>query len=141
MKKGCGNKMIDSIKGTFLSNFWEVPIVYMGLTYRNAESAYQASKCADSLEKLQFCNLSGAQAKAKGRQVKMVEDFCKLNVMKDILLHKFEQNPDLLTKLLATDNEEIQEGNTWRDTFWGVCNGKGQNQLGKLLMVIREEYK
>ena len=133
--------MIDSIKGTYLSNFWEVPIVYMGLTYRNAESAYQASKCADSLEKLEFCSLSGAQAKAKGRKVKMVEDFCKLNVMKDILLNKFEQNPDLLTKLLATDNEEIQEGNTWNDKFWGVCNGEGMNHLGVLLMTIREEYR
>ena len=133
--------MIDSIKGTYLSNFWEVPIVYMGLTYRNAESAYQASKCADSLERLEFCNLSGAQAKAKGRKVKMVEDFCKLNVMKDILLNKFEQNPDLLTKLLATDNEEIQEGNTWNDKFWGVCNGEGMNHLGILLMTIRTEYR
>ena len=31
------------------------------------------------------------------------------------------------------------EGNTWNDTFWGVCNGQGQNWLGKILMLVRSE--
>jgi hypothetical protein len=30
------------------------------------------------------------------------------------------------------------EGNTWGDTFWGVCNGVGENNLGKTLMNVRE---
>jgi len=30
------------------------------------------------------------------------------------------------------------EGNTWGDTYWGVCRGRGSNNLGKLLMKIRE---
>ncbi len=33
------------------------------------------------------------------------------------------------------------EGNTWRDTFWGIYEGKGENNLGKLLMKIREELR
>jgi len=36
-----------------------------------------------------------------------------------------------ITKLLSTGNCEIQEGNYWGDTFWGVCKGKGENNLGK----------
>lgn len=31
------------------------------------------------------------------------------------------------------------EGNTWGDKFWGVCDGEGENHLGKLLMEVRAE--
>ena len=31
------------------------------------------------------------------------------------------------------------EGNNWNDTFWGVCRGKGRNELGKVLMKVRSE--
>ena len=37
--------------------------------------------------------------------------------------------------------EYLEEGNTWHDTYWGVCNGKGKNKLGKILMQVREELK
>ena len=40
--------------------------------------------------------------------------------------------------LLATDDMEIIEGNVWGDTFWGVCDGKGENNLGKVLMEVRQ---
>jgi hypothetical protein len=43
--------------------------------------------------------------------------------------------------LLATGDKELIEGNTWGDTFWGVCNGIGQNHLGKILMAKRTELK
>ena len=36
---------------------------------------------------------------------------------------------------------ELIEGNTWNDTYWGVCNGVGKNTLGQLLMKIREEIR
>ena len=51
------------------------------------------------------------------------------------------KNPELRSLLLATGNEELVEGNWWRDTYWGVCEGVGQNKLGKLLMQVREEVK
>lgn len=37
----------------------------------------------------------------------------------------------------------IQEGNYWGDTFWGVDLKKreGENNLGKLVMEIREKLK
>lgn len=43
--------------------------------------------------------------------------------------------------LLKTGDEELVEGNTWGDTFWGVCKGKGRNELGKILMKVREEFR
>ena len=51
------------------------------------------------------------------------------------------QNPELGNKLLETGNQELVEGNTWGDIFWGVCNGKGQNWLGKILMMVRDEIR
>ncbi len=38
----------------------------------------------------------------------------------------------------TSDEGEIVERNTWNDTFWGVCKGKGENHLGILLMEIRD---
>lgn len=49
--------------------------------------------------------------------------------------------PGLQAKLLETGNEELVEGNYWGDTFWGVCRGRGENHLGKLLMKVRTYYK
>jgi predicted NAD-dependent protein-ADP-ribosyltransferase YbiA (DUF1768 family) len=51
------------------------------------------------------------------------------------------KNPELRAMLLTTGDEELIEGNWWRDTYWGVCEGIGQNKLGKLLMQVREEIK
>ena len=43
--------------------------------------------------------------------------------------------------LIGTEDVELVESNNWNDTFWGVCNGKGKNHLGKILMEVREELK
>ena len=56
--------------------------------------------------------------------------------MEFVLRQKFA-HPDLLAMLLATGDMELVEDNDWDDTYWGVCNGLGQNHLGKLLMKIR----
>lgn len=59
--------------------------------------------------------------------------------MYEIVLAKFTQNPELLDKLKATGDAILIEGNYWHDTFWGVCEGKGKNYLGKIIMKIRAE--
>lgn len=38
-------------------------------------------------------------------------------------------------------NALFPEGNTWDDTYWGVCKGVGTNYLGKLLMIVRNDLK
>jgi len=138
-----GSKMIDNLKGTYLSNFWSVPIVYEGLTYPNAECAFQASKCANKSERKMFTVINGAQAKALGKKIKIRPDWneVRLSVMWNILQAKFAQHPDLTAKLIATGDKKIIEGNTWNDKFWGVSDGEGMNHLGIMLMAIREEAK
>jgi ribA/ribD-fused uncharacterized protein len=135
--------MISNLRGTFLSNFYENGVWYEGIWYRNAESAFQASKCADISKRVDFQDLTGAQAKALGKRVKLRDDWdeVKVEVMYMVLSAKFGATIVLKKWLLETGTEEIVENNSWGDTFWGVCNGKGRNELGKLLMALREEYK
>jgi predicted NAD-dependent protein-ADP-ribosyltransferase YbiA (DUF1768 family) len=56
--------------------------------------------------------------------------------MHDLVMQKFSI-PELSKMLLSTGNKYIEETNTWGDTYWGVCNGVGENNLGKILMSIR----
>jgi hypothetical protein len=60
--------------------------------------------------------------------------------MYGLILGKF-QDPELKTKLLATGDAELIEGNWWGDVYWGVCNGEGRNELGKILMQVRDELR
>jgi predicted NAD-dependent protein-ADP-ribosyltransferase YbiA (DUF1768 family) len=41
----------------------------------------------------------------------------------------------------ATGDRKLVEGNYWHDTFWGVCNGVGENYLGEILMHVRQELR
>ena len=51
------------------------------------------------------------------------------------------QIPELREALDNTGSELLVEGNWWKDTFWGMCEGRGQNNLGKILMKVREENR
>ena len=135
--------MIDLFRGKYywLSNFYHSLLVYEGFQYPSVENAFQAAKVfGEDRKKFQFC--SAAEAKKLGRKVKLRSDWekVKFSIMKEILRAKFS-NPILRRKLLETGNEVLVEGNTWGDRVWGVCNGSGQNWLGKLLMKIREEIR
>lgn len=74
----------------------------------------------------------------------------KVKVMKSVLTHKFEQNRDLRDKLVNTGTRPLMECTT--DLFWGTgwvidspkwdepYEYPGQNNLGKILESIRENY-
>ena len=132
-------------KGTyaFLSNFAECYIGYEGLYFPSVEHAYQAAKTDDPRIRnkiLQFKN--PGQAKRFGQSLILPDDWekKKLRVMETLVRKKFNRFP-YKRLLLDTDNIPIVEDNTWGDTFWGVCNGVGDNHLGKIIMKIREEIK
>ena len=127
----------------FLSNFYPCKICIDGIIYSNAESAFQAQKCISFEDKLKFQNLTASEAKKLGRKIKLRNnwDLIKVPIMWVILLEKFTQNPDLKAKLLATEYLELIEENSWNDKFWGVCNGKGCNVLGQLLMRVRGDLQ
>ena len=47
----------------FLSNFYEVPVKYEGMTYPSSEAAFQAMKCEDKSERYRFTNVPAGKAK------------------------------------------------------------------------------
>jgi len=134
--------MIAEFRGTygFLSNMSYSPITIGGVHYFCAEAAFQAVKLADKSARKQFEMLTGPEAKRLGRKVPLRPDWetIKVDVMRWIVAEKFRQNPEMRIRLLMTGHHELVEGNTWNDTFWGVCNGVGQNWLGKILMEYRD---
>ena len=134
--------VIDSFKGKyfFLSNFYESPVIYDGITYLNNEAAFQAQKTLNKKQRLKFAMLNPSQAKEMGRSISLRPDWeeIKINVMYEICKAKFTQNENLKRSLLNTGNAELIEGNNWGDKIWGQVNGIGENNLGKILMRIRE---
>lgn len=139
--------IINRFRGvhSFLSNFYETPVTWEGLTYPHAEAAFQAAKVLTNEERLPFTFLEPAKAKQRGRRIKQREDWqqVKTQIMEEIVRAKFDQNPAIAALLLATGDAELIEGNTWHDDCWGVDlrTGKGENRLGKILMKIREELR
>jgi len=129
----------------FLSNFWEVPVTYKGLTYGSNEAAFQAQKCMTDEEKTTFTLLRPSDSKKKGRRVQLRPDWeaVKVGIMEEIVRAKFMQNEDLKWRLLSTGDAYLEEGNTWHDICWGVDakTGEGQNHLGRILMKVREELR
>ena len=134
--------VIDDFRGEyfFLSNFYPVEVTYEGYSYKNNEAAFQAQK--DLSRREEFINLNPMMSKIKGKKVKLRDDWneVKVSIMEEIVKCKFDQNPDIKEKLINTKGKTLIEGNKWNDTFWGMCNGKGENILGKILMNLREEY-
>ncbi len=139
-------KKIDRFFGKYrwLSNFWPAQVDLDGVWYPTVEHAYQAAKTLDGVmrAKIAVCSTPG-QAKWFSRGIKYRTDWLELRllVMEDLLRQKFAQGTRLGQQLLATDDLELVEGNTWSDTFWGRCKGVGENHLGKLLMQIRNDLQ
>ena len=82
------------------------------------------------------------RAKRMGRVVPLRSDWeqVKDSIMEELIRSKF-QDRSLAFMLWSTGSKELIEGNSWHDTYWGMCNGVGRNQLGKILMKIREEIR
>ncbi len=134
----------------FLSNFYLADVWFEDAWYASVEHAYQAAKTTDPKKRatLQLTGDSAlsqtpSYAKRWGRRVALRPDWedIKFEVMETLLREKFTRHADLADKLLATQKRELIEENTWGDRIWGVCDGVGENHLGKLLMKIRDEIR
>jgi len=139
--------MIKDFQGNYrwLSNFAPVTISIENRNYPSVEHAYMSFKSDESTWK-DFCaneNNSAGKVKMTSRKIKLIEDWndsFRLKLMEDLIRVKFNQEP-YKSNLLATGNQNIQEGNYWNDKFFGIClkTGMGENHLGRLIMKIRDE--
>lgn len=143
----------QNIKGFFgefkwLSNFWPCVVFYRGLEFNTSEAAYMYAKLEsdEDLKNYELIrHMKPREVQQWGQKVKLRPnwDEIKLDIMREILYDKFTGNKDLKQKLISTGAKYLEESNCWRDVFYGydINFKKGENNLGKLLMEIREKIK
>ena len=145
-------KTIDAFRYQyhFLSNFYEVSIEWRFKIWPSVEHIFQACKTEKEVQqeiirKVPTCRM----AKQYGRKVVLRPDWeqIKDTMMYLAVYQKFYQHENLQHKLIDTGIARLVEGNTWHDNYWGDCKCrrcadiKGQNKLGKTLMVVRARIK
>lgn len=127
------------------SNFSPHQILYKDVLYSTLEHAFQAQKFLneDARDKVKNAK-SPLEALQLGRSLPGKRNdwsSIKLDCMYQLLKAKVEQHEEVKSKLFASGNEEVVEQNP-NDDFWGSGpDGNGQNQMGKILMKIRDELK
>jgi ribA/ribD-fused uncharacterized protein len=149
--------------GSELSNWYEcrVPFIkYKGITFFNSEQAFMWEKAVyfgDMEIAKKIVETSNPKENKKlGRQVKGfdVEKWSQVNFqfMVDVNYAKYSQSPRLKALLLSTEDKIIVEASPY-DTIWGIglhwedddvldeSKWKGQNLLGKALMMVRNEIR
>jgi N-glycosidase YbiA len=138
----------NNIKGFFgeyrwLSNFEVCDVYFDGDLYASTEAAYMSGKTLDPEIRKQFQKSSGIlpkEARKLGQLIPVRNDWAdvRYDTMAVVIFDKFYRNKELREKLLNTDGKYLEETNHWGDVYWGVCNGKGESNLGKILMSVRE---
>lgn len=150
----------------FLSNMFIAPIIFNfdivtpsgvikgdGRTYPSSEHIYQALKSENphwhsiiySMVRPENTKTAAKHA-LKTLMANNINTFLirddwhdiKLSIMEKLVQEKFKQNPELMEKLKLIPGP-IQERNCWGDKYWGTVKGFGENHLGKILMLIRDE--
>lgn len=130
-----------------LKPYWMFNNELFKSNFISSEHLYQACK-ADDIAWAELVLNAEKPEKTKvlarrliGSTFELREEFHeqKLELMKWAVTEKFHQNPDLMSMLKSTGDMELVERNYWGDTFWGECQGRGANHLGKILMQIRKE--
>jgi ribA/ribD-fused uncharacterized protein len=143
----------EFVKGFFgeyrwLSNFHECEIFFNGLRFPATENAYVYAKIApelrtefqETIDELMVC--SAAESKKIGKSVPIRDDWdaIKYDIMSAVVFDKYYRHKELRKALLSTGYKHLEETNHWKDTFWGVCDGKGHNKLGQIHMSIRDYW-
>lgn len=115
--------------------------IRIGGNFQTVEGAFQAQKLVfssmsdDEKEDIrkQLEIASGSQARSIGRKIKDLNtvswDKASSDVMRDLLLESFSQNPEALNKLLSTDDATLTH--TQDKGKWGT-------EFPKILMEVRE---
>jgi ribA/ribD-fused uncharacterized protein len=127
----------------FLSNFYPCAIGMGELVFPSIEHAYQSYKYPEH-QRRQFVEITAGQSKKLG---KIAPDFnakkwnkVKYDLMYELNWTKYSNNPVLQEKLLLTEGCILEERNNWQDIDWGTNEkGEGENNLGKILMRVREK--
>lgn len=127
-----------------LSNFSDHPVYFDKLIWKTVEHYYQASKFNNKIIKEKIRQAESpvvAKDISQYYSLEIVPDwgFNKIAVMDKSVTGKFNQHPELQKVLISTGDKNIIELSP-DDLFWGdPGDGSGENNLGKILMKLREE--
>lgn len=128
------------------SNFADFGFEFEEKYYSTVEHFYQSQKFLDAnyAEKIRLASSPKiASDLGRNRSFKLKEDWDKI---KDEIMFlgvqlKFEKNPEILKSLIGTGNKLLIENSPY-DKYWGIGqDGTGYNQLGTILMRVREILK
>ena len=132
----------------WLSNFHRCPMTIGDKVYPTNEHFYQSRKALaeDFREWIRLAPNPYLAMKA-GRLLRVGKkgeldpnwDQNKLTVMLIGLFAKFKDQ-ELRNKLLDTGDAYLYEDSA-SDTYWGLVHGNGINNLGKLLMQVRDQIR
>lgn len=144
----------------YLSNWYPCTFKYGRYTYSSAEQFMMAQKAALFRDYNTFFKIidthDQSTIKRLGKQVANYDDavwsHLRGPMMRRGLRAKFQQNPDLLEKLMATNNTILAECAP-RDKIWGIglavddarvqnpLKWRGMNLLGTVLMEVRSDLR
>ena len=137
--------MVANKDFSFLRNDYSANVILDDEIYPSVEHAYQAAKTQNIDLRKKIQNASVHEARKIGKNeitIPLTWDTDRLVVMKQLQKSKYTDNLNLKLKLLLTGNEEIIQGGTMPDKFWGQDDfGDGKNHNGKIIMKVREEIK
>lgn len=128
------------------SNFAPYPITLKDKLWPTTEHYFQAQKFASTEHEETIRAIASpmiAARKGRDRKLPLRSDWesVKDDIMREALNAKFTQNPELKKLLLATGAAVLVE-HTRNDRYWGDGgDGSGKNQLGQLLMELREKLR
>lgn len=130
----------------YLANYSNHSFNKNGVFYKTVEHYYQSEKFADEKIKKEILNAKTPKIASnigRDRNNPRKDNFknIKLDVMYEGILEKFRQNREIACKLIETRNQEIIEA-TIDEYYWGIGKNKtGQNNIGKILVRVREQIK
>ncbi|MGF1601504.1 MAG: NADAR family protein [Thermosynechococcaceae cyanobacterium] len=131
------------------SNFSPHPVYLDGYTWPTSEHFYQAQKYHGT-DHSELCikiraapTAEAAAALGRGAIAPVRTDWeqVKTQIMYKVVKEKFSRHGDIRAILLSTGDSLIVE-NSPTDSYWGCGpDQKGHNQLGKILMRVRQELR
>lgn len=142
----------------WLGNMAPYPVVFDGQKWPRSEHLFQALRFSQDQHVIREAiraepNPMKAKFLARSYAEKFFlepQGFQDVQNMRRVLWLKLQQHPDLARQLLATDDRKIIEDVTSRHgkgsaRFWGAARTpdgwEGDNMLGELWMILRDELK
>ena len=143
------------------SNFYPAKFTVRGVIFPTSEHFFMYRKAeryspSGGFKERILATSDPAEAKQIGRRISNFDEkdwnTHSIEVMSTGIRNKFHQNPDLLKILLDTGDSILVEASPY-DRIWGCgisesdprindpSKWTGKNQLGKILMQVREEFK